>query len=67
MEDILDLIALALKGVGAEEAGKLGRKLRGRVNDKVNGSDPLYDNAVVEVVDAFVEGLADDSATSAVA
>lgn len=64
MENILDIIAGALKGVGAAKAKELGRELRGALNDKVASTSQSYDDDLVEVLDSFVEGFADDGATN---
>ena len=62
MDDVLNVIAGALKGIGRAKAVELGQELRGMINQKVAGSDPTWDNDLVEVVDGLVEGLGDDTA-----
>ena len=44
---------------------ELGTELRGKLNDAVASTNPNYDDDLVEVLDAFVEGFGDDSATDA--
>lgn len=65
MEDVLDVIVGALKGLGKEKAAAFGRDLRATINAKVQGSNPTYDDGLLEVADAFIEGLGDDSALPA--
>jgi len=65
MAKLVDMLVSTLKGLGKVEAKKLGQELRGNVNDRVAGTDPTWDNDVVEIFDSFVEGLGDDTATNA--
>lgn len=62
MDDVLNVLVGTLKGLGQAKAAELGRSLRGTINAKVASTDPTYDDDLVGVLDAFVEGLGDDSA-----
>jgi len=63
MDEVIDILVGTLKGLGKTKAKELGTKLRGKLNDAVAGTDPTFDDDLVEVVDAFVEGFGDDTAT----
>ena len=57
MENVLDVIAGALKGLGKTKAGEFGADLRAVLDAKVASTDPTYDDDLVEVLDAFVDGF----------
>lgn len=62
MNNVLDVLVGTLRGLGSQKAGELGRDLRAQLNAKVASTDPTYDDDLVAVLDAFVEGFGDDKA-----